>query len=40
MTDLTFSLACLLVFGTGALRAQNAQGNIVGHVNDPTGQAV
>jgi Carboxypeptidase regulatory-like domain len=40
ITVLTFSLTCLFAAGGGALRAQNAQGNIVGHVSDPGGQAV
>jgi hypothetical protein len=33
-------LAYLLVSAGGVLRAQNAQGNIVGHVTDPSGQAI
>jgi hypothetical protein len=33
-------LAYLLASGGDVLRAQNAPGNIVGHVSDPTGQAI
>jgi hypothetical protein len=37
---LSFSLAYLLVSVGGVLRAQNAQGTIVGHITDPSEQAI